>query len=93
MGSIQPENEVGKIFHRDPPEIRAPGTPGMSQGTKILVSKIFSNHPQMMLFYTFWGFVSQKTMKSMNNQSFLAHFAINKENAEKDWLFLDFIVF
>ena len=46
-----------------------------------------------MLFYTFWGFVSKKMMKSKKNQSFLAHFAINKEKAKNDWLFLDFIVF
>ena len=93
LGSIQPENEVGKIFHWGPPEIQAPGTPGESQGTKILGSKIFSYHPQLMLFYTFWGFVSQKMMKYKNNQSFQAHFAINKGKAQIDWLFLDFIIF
>ena len=53
MGSILTENEVGKIFGAGPPEIETLVTPGLSQGTKIFVSKIFSYHPLTMLFYAF----------------------------------------
>ena len=51
------ETEVGMILDLRPPEIQAPVTLSESQGTKILVSKISSHHPRMMLFYVFWGFV------------------------------------
>ena len=51
------ETEVGMVLGLDPPEIQAPGTLSESQGTKILVSKISSHHPHMMLFYAFLGFV------------------------------------
>ena len=53
MGPIWPETEVGQIISAHPPEIGAPVTPGVSHGTKIFGSKIFSYHPQMMLFYGF----------------------------------------
>ena len=71
MDPISPETEVGKILHVRPPEIGVPVTPGMSHGTKIFGSKIFSYHPQMMLFYAFWGFVMQKMLKIMKNCPFL----------------------
>ena len=48
MGPKSIENNVLKIFGRDLSEIGAPWTPGVSIGTKFLVSKIFSYHPQMM---------------------------------------------
>ena len=50
-----------------PFEIGAPGTPGMSLGTKILSSKIFSYHKNMMLFYAFFHFILQKMPKFMEN--------------------------
>ena len=71
MDPIWPETEVGKILGVRPPEIGVQVTPGMSHGTKIFGSKIFSYHPQMMLFYAFWGFVMQKMLKIMKNCSFL----------------------
>ena len=46
-----------KIFPGRLSKIGPMGTLIKSQGTKNLVSKIFSYHPHMMLFYTFCGFV------------------------------------
>ena len=42
-----------------PFEIGAPGTPGVSHGTKILASKIFSYHKNMMLFYALFPSIMQ----------------------------------
>ena len=67
MDPIWPEFEIWKIFHRRPAEILAPWTPGVSHGTKIFGSKIFSYHPQMMLFYAFWRLVLQKLLKIKKN--------------------------
>ena len=47
------------MFHRDPPEILPPGTLSKSQGTKFLVSKIFFDHKNQMLFYGILGIVGQ----------------------------------
>ena len=71
VGPRSIENHVLKIFGWGLSEIGAPGTPRVSLGTKFLVSKIFSYHPQMMLFYAFWGFVMQKMLKIMKNCPFL----------------------
>ena len=66
MGPKSIENHVLKIFGRGLSEIGAQGTPGMSLGTKFLVSKFFSYHPQMKLFYGFLKYVLQKMLKIMN---------------------------
>ena len=55
------ETEVGMVLDLDPPEIQAPGTLSKSQGTKILASKIFSYHKNMMLFYALLPFIWQKS--------------------------------
>ena len=60
MDPIWPETEVGEILELHPPEIGAPVTPGMSLGTKIFVSKIFSYDPVMILFYEIFWFIGQK---------------------------------
>ena len=60
MGPRQPEIENGKILGSRPAEILAPGTPGVSHGTKIFCSKFFSYHENQMLFYAFCGLVMQK---------------------------------
>ena len=57
------ETEVTMVLDLGPPEIQAPGTLSESQGSKIFVSKISSHHPEMMLFYAFWGFVMRKMLK------------------------------
>ena len=54
------EIEVSEIFDLGPSEILAPVAPGVSQGTKICVSKISSYDPKMM----FYGFVLPKMSKS-----------------------------
>ena len=77
MGSILTENEAGKIYGAGPHEIEAPVTSGLSQGTKIFVSKIFSYHPLTMLFSSFCRFIWQKMMKIKKNLSILAYLAIN----------------
>ena len=79
MDPIWPEFEIWKIFHRRPAEILAPWTPGVSHGTKIFGSKIFSYHPQMMLFYAFWRLLLQKLLKIKKNCLFLQYsFIIGK---------------
>ena len=50
---IRLEFEIGMLLDPDPSEILAPGTPGMSLGTKIFSSKFFSYHMNNMLFYAF----------------------------------------
>ena len=55
------EFAIGMLIGADPPEILAPVTPGVSQGTKILGSKIFSYHKNLMLFYAFLPFILQKS--------------------------------
>ena len=93
MDPIWPEFEIWKIFHRRPAEILAPWTPGVSHGTKIFGSKIFSYHPQMMLFYAFWGFVMQKMLKIMKNCLFLALFPITKHLCKNGQFFMIFSIF
>ena len=75
MDPIWPEFEIWKIFHRRPAEILAPWTPGVSHGTKIFGSKIFSYHPQIILFYVFCGFVWQKMLKIEKNCLFSVIFS------------------
>ena len=58
------------ILDLRPADIRAPGTPGVSQGTKILVSKIFSYHPQMMFFMSFVDLFDRKLQKSGKTRLF-----------------------
>ena len=76
------------MFGRDLSEIGAPLTPGVSLGTKILVSKFFSYHPQMMLFYAFLQFVLQKMLKIMNIRPFSLYLAINKKQDKKGLVFM-----
>ena len=57
MDPIWPETDVGQILELDPPEIEAPVTPGMSLGTKIFDSKIFSYDNSKLLFYEDFGFM------------------------------------
>ena len=52
------------VLDLEPPEILAPGTPGVSLGTKIITSKFFSYHKNMMLFNAFFGFVLQKNAEN-----------------------------
>ena len=85
MGPKSIKNNVLKIFGRDLSEIGAPGTPGVSLGTKFLVSKIFSYHPPMILFYAFLQFVLQKMWKIMNSWPFWDFFFINGKIQGK-WL-------
>ena len=84
------ETEVGMVLDLDPPEIQAPVTLSESQGTKILVSKISSQHLEMMLFYAFWGFVMRKMLKKGGKWSFSAHFPITEQNS-KIRLFFTFL--
>ena len=92
MGPKSIENNVLKIFGRDLSEIGAPGTPGVSLGTKFLVSKIFSYHPQMMLFYAFLQFVQQKMLKFKNTRPFSLYFAINKKMSQNGHEFVNFSI-
>ena len=93
MDPIWPENDFGKILDWRLSEIQAPGTPGVSHGTKILGSKIFSYHPQMMLFYAFCGFVLQKRSKNGKNRSFPALLAITMRFGENYLFFPFFAIF
>ena len=76
VGPRSIENHVLKIFGRGLSEIGAPATPRVSLGTKFLVSKFFSYHPQMMLFSAFWGFVLQKMLKIKKHSLFLHDFFV-----------------
>ena len=78
------ETEVGMVLDLDLPEIQAPVTLSESQGTKILVSKISSQHLEIMLFYAFWGFVMQKMLKIMKNCPFLHKCSVIGKRAKKD---------
>ena len=60
-----------KIFPGCLSKIGPMGTLSKSQGTKILVSKIFSHHLEMMLFYVFLGFVMRKMLKIVKNSLIL----------------------
>ena len=93
MGPKSIENHVLKIFGRGLSEIGAPGTPGVSLGTKFLVSKIFSYHPQMMLFYAFLKFVLQKRLKVMIIRPFLSFFLLTAKYRENDLIFKIFSIF
>ena len=93
MGPKSIENHVLKIFGRGLSEIGAPGTPGVSLGTKFLVSKIFSYHPQMMLFYAFFKFVLQKMLKIMKIRSFSLYLAVNKKKDKNGLIFMTFSIF
>ena len=75
-----------------PPEIGAPGTPGVSQETTIFGPNFFSYYPLMMLFYGFCGLVIQKMQKIGKNRSFSAHLFINTRFVKID-LFLIMIGF
>ena len=93
MGPKSIENHVLKIFGQGLSEIGAPGTPGMSLGTKFLVSKIFSYHPQMMLFYAFLQFVLQKMLEIMNIRPFLSCFLLIAKYRENGLIFMIFDIF
>ena len=71
------ETEVGMILDLRPPEIQAPVTLSESQGTKILVSKIFSYDVSKMLFYDNFSFIGPKVMFYARNWSILAILAIS----------------
>ena len=60
-----------KIFPGAPSEILTPWTPGKSQGTKILGSKIFSYQPVMNLFYEFCGLLMLKMPNIRKNMVIL----------------------
>ena len=62
------ETEVGMVLDLDPPEIQAPVTLSESQGTKILVSKISSQHLEMMLFYIFFRICYSKNDQKCQKQ-------------------------
>ena len=79
MGPKGSEKPYLKIFLGRDPELGTSLTPSESHGTKIFCSKIFSYHPQMMLFYAFLGFGLQKMLKIMKNYLFLALFPISKK--------------
>ena len=70
LGSTWPESAVDKIVGADPAKIEAPGTPGLSLGTKIFDSKFYSCHAVLMLFYGFCKFVLQKMMKNKKYMTF-----------------------
>ena len=88
MGPKSIENHVLKIFGRGLSEIGAPGTPGVSLGTKFLVSKTFSYHPQMMLFYAFFKFVLQKMLKVMKIRPFLSFFLLTAKYRENGYIYI-----
>ena len=48
------------MIGRGPPEIQPLGTLIKSQGTKIWVSKFFSQDPQMMSIYEIFQFINSK---------------------------------
>ena len=60
LGPSRPEFEVWKMIGREPPEIQPLGTLIKSQGTKIWVSKFFSQDLQMMSIYENFPFISSK---------------------------------
>ena len=93
MGPKSIENHVLEIFGRGLSEIGAPGTPGVSLGTKFLVSKFFSYTPQMMLFYAFLQFVLQKRLKIMNMRLFLSFFLLAAKYRETGYIFMIFSIF
>ena len=76
MDPIWPETEVGEILELHPLEIGAPMTPGMSLGTKIFVSKIFSYDKNKMLFYEDFGFMLLKLKFYAKNHPNWTIFAI-----------------
>ena len=56
IGTHSTEFVIGMLFGADPPEILAPVTPGMSQGTRIFGSKFFSFHSlNDHILSTLWG--------------------------------------
>ena len=59
LGQNKVEFEKKKIFHREPPEILAPGTLNKSLGTKFLVSKFSSQYENKMLFYEIFSLIWQ----------------------------------
>ena len=78
------ETEVTMVLDLGPPEIQAPGTLSESQGSKIFVSKISSHHPEMMLFYAFWGFVMRKILKNVKNSLILMFSSVMRKYVEND---------
>ena len=78
------ETEVTMVLDLGPPEIQAPGTLSESQGSKIFVSKISSHHPEMMLFYAFWGFVLRKMLKKVKNSLILLFCSVMGKYVEND---------
>ena len=82
MDPIWPETDVGEILEFHPPEIEAPVTLGMSLGTKIFGSKIFSYDKNKMLFYEDFGFMWLKLKFYAQNHQNWTILAITKENEE-----------
>ena len=70
------EKLILKIFYRASSEIEAPGTPNVSQGTKILGSKIFSYNAIQILFYENFLFIGQNLKFYAKNRYFSAIWAI-----------------
>ena len=64
LDPIWMEFEGFMILAVRPFEIGAPGTPGVSHGTKIFGSKFFSYHPKRILFYVFYWLVRLKMPKN-----------------------------
>ena len=87
------EFEVDLLLILYPAEIEAPGTPGVSHGTKIFGAKFFSYHPLMNLFYEFCGLVMLKMPKIKKNCLFLHNSLVIGERSKYDLklaVFLDF---
>ena len=76
------EFDVGQILVWEPPEIGAPGTPGVSHGTKFFGPKILSYHPQMMLFYEFCWYIIPKMLKNGKNRPISTILAITVRNCK-----------
>ena len=73
------EFDIGQILDPDPQKIGAPVTPGVSHGTKIFASKIFSYHPVMIIFYPFCEVVLQKVLENAKKVPFQVFPSYRKE--------------
>ena len=68
------EFEVDLLLILYPAEIEAPGTPGVSHGTKIFGPNFFSHQPLMNLFHEFCGLVLLKMPKIKKKMLIFGHF-------------------
>ena len=87
LGSTWPESAVDKIVGADPAKIEAPGTPGLSLGTKIFDSKICSYDKSKMLFYEDFGFMWLKLKFYAKNRPF-SSFSFVMAKMVQFWWFL-----